>query len=203
MNLFWKKTKETESSPQQFIIITGCAGSGKTTIGKNLARKLGYCYIDKDTVTREYTDFILKASGSYSGDRESPLYRNKILPIEYRVTFKLCREILENGCSVVLTIPFISQIQDISKWEEIKQQAKINTENIKFIWIEHNIDTEHANIINRNAARDKYKLEHWEEYAESVEDLYPAPEYKAYVCNNDCNINIDITINDIIQWIRK
>lgn len=201
--MFWNKKGTKSPKKRQLVIITGCAGSGKTTIGKTLAQKLGYCYIDKDTVTREFTDFILERSGSSKGDRESQLYRGEILPIEYSVTFKLCREILDNGNNVVLTIPFISQIQDFSKWEEIRTAARIRNKEVKFIWIEHNIETEKENLISRDAARDKYKLEHWEEYAKSVEGICPAYEYQAYIYTNDCNINLDTAVEEVEKWVRK
>lgn len=201
--MFWNNKSTKSSKTRKLVIITGCAGSGKTTIGKTLAQKLGYCYIDKDTVTREFTDFILERSGSSKGDRESQLYRGEILPIEYSVTFKLCREILDNGSNVVLTIPFISQIQDFSKWEEIRTAARIRNKEVKFIWIEHNIETEKDNLVSRDAARDKYKLEHWEEYAKSVEGICPAEEYQAYIYTNDCNINLDTAVEEVEKWIRK
>ncbi len=201
--MFWIKKKARVTAERQLVIITGCAGAGKTTIGKTLAQKLGYCYIDKDTVTREYTDFILERSGSSKCDRESQLYRGEILPIEYSVTFKLCREILDNGCNVVLTIPFISQIQDYSKWEEIKSASRIRNIDVKFIWIEHIIETEKENLILRDADRDKYKLEHWDEYSKSVDGLHPADEYQAYIYTNDCNINLEIAVEEVIKWIRK
>ena len=123
MGFFDKSKKKSIYEKKQLIIITGCAGSGKTTIGKKLAQQLEYAYVDKDTVTRDYTDFILKKLGSFEGDRESELYKNFILPIEYRVTLNLCREILENGSNVVLTIPFISQIKDYLKWIELYNNA--------------------------------------------------------------------------------
>lgn len=52
--MFNKKKVKTK-----FIIISGFAGSGKTTIGKELSRVLGYMYVDKDTLTTRYTDYIL------------------------------------------------------------------------------------------------------------------------------------------------
>lgn len=203
MNLFNKKSKSNDNNPY-LIIIAGCAGSGKTTIGKELAKQLRYAYIDKDTVTRDYTDFILKQSGSFEGDRESDLYKNQILPIEYQVTFKVCREILENGSSVVLTIPFIGQITDWSKWYSIKEKAGINNEVIvKFIWIKHDINTEKKNIENRDAARDKYKISHWDEYADSVEGIEPSEKYNAYIYVNDCEANLADTLVEVKQWIKK
>lgn len=201
---FLSKRKKDQTEPRQLVIITGCAGSGKTTVGKELARQLGYAYIDKDTVTRDFTDFILTKLGSFDGDRESELYRTEVLPIEYRISFKLCREIIDTGCSAILTIPFISQIKDYTRWQSILREAKFKSDvQIKFIWIEHNIDTEKANIRKRAAARDQYKMAHWEEYAASVNGIAPAPEYDAFCYVNDCDINQEDALKEVIRWLKK
>ena len=203
MSLFSKKSRPEENSPY-LIIIAGCAGSGKTTVGKELAKQLGFSYVDKDTVTRDYTDFILTRSGSFEGDRESDLYKEQILPIEYHVTFKVCREILENGSSVVLTIPFIGQIRDMSKWLSIKEKARISDDVIvKFIWIKHDINTEKKNILKRGASRDAYKLSHWDEYADSVEGIEPSADFNAYIYVNDCEAKLADTLVEVRQWIKK
>ncbi len=199
-----KNNTNTNGSKKQLIVITGCAGSGKTTMGKELARQLGYAYIDKDTVTRDFTDYILVKSGSSRGDRESDLYRNDILPIEYKITFKLCREILSCGSNVVLTIPFIGQIKDWSKWLGIKNQAKIEDSiDVRFIWIKHDIDKEKKNIKKRNASRDEYKLSHWDEYAVSIDGIEPTEAYNAYVYVNDCDAKLSDTLEEVITWINK
>lgn len=203
MSFFNKKRKSNENK-LYLIIITGCAGSGKTTIGKELAKHLGYAYIDKDTVTRDYTDFILTQLGSFAGDRESDLYKNQILPIEYKVTFKVCREVIENGDSVVLTIPFIGQIRDWSKWISLKKEAGIMEDiDVKFIWIKHDIDTEKKNILKRGAVRDTYKINHWDEYTESVEGIEPSAEFDAYIYVNDCEVKLSDTLEEVKQWIRR
>ncbi len=203
---FWERKKQNNQVQQKkkLIIITGCAGAGKTTIGTALAKNIKYTYIDKDTVTREFTDYLLIKLGSFEGDRESEQYTNDILPMEYRTTFKLCREILENGSNVVLTIPFISQIRDIKKWEEIKKDVKIKDDiDVKFIWIKHNIDTEKKSIINRGAKRDQYKIEHWDWYADSVEGIEPDEKYGAYLFVNDYDVNLNDSLEEIIKWINQ
>lgn len=204
MGIFNKGNKKSDDGKRKLIVIAGCAGSGKTTVGKELAKQLGFAYIDKDTVTREFTDFILTELGSFEGDRESELYKTKILPVEYRVTFKVCREVLDMGVSVVLTIPFIGQIRDWTKWETIRREARIPDDvDVKFVWIQHNIDTEKKNILKRKAARDQFKLDHWDDYAESVEGIEPAAEYNAYVYVNDCEARLEETLNEVKQWIGK
>ncbi len=202
---FFKKTKvENEENAAKLIIITGCAGAGKTTIGMELAKRLRYAYVDKDTVTRDYTDFALKSLGSFEGDRESELYKKEILPIEYKVTFKVCCEILAVGRSVVLTIPFIGQITDYQKWENIRNEAHIGEDiPVKFIWIKHDIDTEKSNIRNRAAKRDEYKLSHWEEYAKSVDGIEPDEKYKAYIYVNDRETRLSDTLEEVEKWINK
>lgn len=182
------------------IIVTGCAGSGKTMVGQELAKWLGYAYIDKDTVTGGFTDFILERLGSFAGDRESVLYQEEIRPVEYSVTFRLCRELLDCGTNVVLVIPFIGQIQDYSKWEAIRNEIgfQAGTEFL-FVWMEHNIETEYENIKSRNAARDVYKLAHWNEYATSVQGISPASEYKAYHCVNDRGTDLTNTVAKLVS----
>lgn len=203
MKLF-NRFSEKRQAKKQLIIITGCAGSGKTTVGTELAKQLGYAYVDKDTVTREYTDFILTKLGSSEGDRESDLYKNEILPIEYKVTLKVCDDVIKNGANVVLTIPFIAQIRDYQKWEQLCDQSNINKDvDVKFIWIEHDIDTEKKNIKNRGATRDRHKIEHWDEYAESVDGIEPAPEYNAYIYVNDCDAELSDTLEEVKRWINR
>ena len=89
MGLFSKKTNnEKRDGKAKFVIITGCAGSGKTSLGERVSREMGWTYIDKDTVTRDFTDFILEDKGKSKSDRESDLYCNEIRPIEYKINTK-------------------------------------------------------------------------------------------------------------------
>ena len=188
-----------------FVIITGCAGSGKTFIGMSIAKKLKWTYIDKDTVTRDFTDWILEDKGKSKGDRESVLYCESIRPIEYSTTFKVCKENLEIGNSVVLTIPFIAQIQDYQKWIDLAKESGIDMEHIclKFIWIKHDIGREYTRVKIRNAKRDENKLENWELYRESVEGIEPDEKYAAYIFENDTNSIDESYLEDVIEWIRK
>lgn len=206
MGLFSKKvTKEKRNEKTTFVIITGCAGSGKTSLGERVSRELGWTYIDKDTVTRDFTDFILEDNGKSKSDRESDLYCNNIRPIEYKITFKVCEENLRLGNSVVLTIPFIAQIKDYEEWEKIQREYGIKLSNIevKFVWINHDEDLEYIRVTKRGAERDEYKLNHWEEYVEGLRGINPDGKYNAYCYDNDSTPADEIYIEDLITWIRK
>ena len=191
------------TTQKQLIVVTGCAGGGKTTIGKELAKKLNFVYLDKDTLTSKFTDFILKQHNNKNDERESDYYTSFIMPLEYETCFSICNEILGNGSNVVISIPFISQIQDINKWHELQDKLNIDdSTNVKFIWIKHNIITEKHNIIKRNLPRDYYKLNHWNEYAETIKDVCPHPEYHALEIENNSYGDISHIIKQILLWLQ-
>lgn len=200
-----KKSRAVNSGKATFVIITGCAGSGKTSLGERLSREIGWMYIDKDTVTRDFTDYILEDKGQSRSDRESDLYCNNIRPIEYKITFKVCEENLELGNSVILTIPFIAQIQDYNIWLNMTKEYGIDLDdiNVKFVWINHDEGSEFTRVTKRGAERDGYKLNHWEEYARSIEGIKPDSRYNAYCYDNDSSSADEIYVKDVIEWIIK
>lgn len=154
-----------------FIIVAGCAGAGKTTLGKEIAKKLDFAFVDKDTVCGDFTDFILTKTGGSAAERESKLYKNEVRPMEYLSTFKVCKDILDCGKGVVLAIPFVKEIQHYDMWEDICSAVGLDENNLLVVWIEHNEAREHRNILKRNSPRDDYKLEHWSEYCKTVEKI--------------------------------
>lgn len=188
-----------------FLIITGCAGSGKTTLGKALAKKLHWTYIDKDTITRDFTDMFLLNKGKSKDDRESDIYCNEIRPVEYKNTFTVCQENLDLGNSVILTIPFIEQIRDYSKWLDMITEYGLNLENIstKFIWINHDENGELTRLTKRAAERDGYKLRHWADYLKNLKDIKPDSKYSAYIFDNNSVSANELYIEDILKWIEK
>lgn len=187
----------------RLVIITGCAGAGKTTLGKKISKELNYTYIDKDTVVNSFTDFILELKENSNSSRESDLYCNVLRPIEYKTVFKLCKENLELNNSVILSIPFISQITNYSKWLDIKNEFNFNNE--KFVWINHNEGNEYARLLKRNSKRDIYKLKNWEEYIENLGDIKPDNGYNSF-CFDNVNSNTEYyksQYKDLIQWLKQ
>lgn len=192
-----------ESTKKKFVIICGCAGAGKTTIGKIVAKKLNYFFIDKDTVSNLFTDFILKYSSKSEGDRESAFYSSKIKPIEYESTFKICFENLELGNNVIAVIPMTSVINDFEEFNKFVNLKSLKNKGIdvKIIWINHNEDLEHKRLMSRNSSRDINKLQNWEIYAKGIKNLKPDKLLKALNYDND--ILTDEKIDKLIKWIEK
>ena len=80
----------------QNVILIGMPGSGKTTIGTELAEQLGYGYIDSDSV-------IGAREGKRLPEIIAAVGREKFLDIEAKVNSELCasRCVIATGGSVI------------------------------------------------------------------------------------------------------
>ena len=140
---------------KQLIIICGFAGAGKTTIGKELAKKLNYAFVDKDTISEDFTNYILEKNGIKKSNRESFFHSAEINRLEYITSLKACKDIIENGINVVAALPLAFQIENYEKWKLFTILAALPSDwDIKFVWIKHDIDREKTNLFARKSKRD-------------------------------------------------
>ena len=92
--------------PKVFFVI-GPAGSGKSMVGKRIAKRYDAAYVDKDTVATGFTELLLELNGSDKDDRDNnAFYQSTILPVEYETILRICGDNLALGRSVVLDAPF-------------------------------------------------------------------------------------------------
>jgi dephospho-CoA kinase len=200
--MIFKKKKQPQKP--KLIIISGLAGSGKTTIGKILAKKLNYLYLDKDTLTRGFVDLLLEQKGIGKEDRESEFYLKTINPIEYSTLLRVALENIDIESGVILSAPFIQQILNPSYFTSVlESNFSFNNIIIKIVWISTNRDTERMRLIDRDALRDKNKLANWALYCESVKDIKPHPNHNAYTyVNTDSKVdNINNKVEKLTEWI--
>ena len=85
------------------LLIGGYAGSGKTELGRILARLTHWPMLDKDTTTRAVVEQALELLGHPPHDRESDLYRTSIRPAEYEALIAGLMENVECGTSAIVT----------------------------------------------------------------------------------------------------
>lgn len=200
ITLKYDRVKEKLSKEPVFLIVAGFAGSGKTTLSKFLCEKLQIAMIDKDTVTEDFTNFILNNNNKTSGanDRESMFYKEKIRPIEYNICYKLCVENLHLGNSVVLSAPFISELNNYNEfYKELNTLGlDFNKIKLKVIFIKQNSEKERKQIIKRNEPRDLNKLENWDTYVKGIENFVPdINSYDVFMYSNS-------SIDDLLKWLE-
>lgn len=162
-------------SRPQLLLIGGYAGSGKTELGRIIARQTGWPILDKDTLTRPILEGALEILGLSPNDRESDRYLNLLRPLEYQCLMAAVRENVDCGSSVIATAPFIAEFRD-PNWVDRTVAAFTDAgTNVTLVWVYCDPETMHTYLRHRGAARDTAKLANWETYLKAIDvSLRPA-----------------------------
>jgi predicted kinase len=154
------------------IYIGGYAGSGKSEFAHALARETGWALLDKDTISRPIIEPALKELGSSFEDRESDIYKLRIRPREYEALAAVVDDNIKCGISVIATAPFLQEFNDQSWIDHTFARATATGADLTLVWVRCSLDTMLMYLRRRGAARDTWKLTHWDEYAEGVDLSY-------------------------------
>ena len=93
------------------VIVTGPAGSGKTTLGRELARLLRAGLLDQDVLTGPLTAVIGEMTGA-GDDLDDPAMTGAVRTARYDAVLDAAQENLRLGLPVVLTAPFTRETAD-------------------------------------------------------------------------------------------
>ena len=157
------------------VVVGGYAGSGKTELGRILARATGWPMLDKDTMTRPVVEAALELIGQPPNDRESEAYVNLVRPREYEATIAAAYENVECGNSIILTAPFIREMGNSAWVERTRARFAALGATMELVWVYCDPETMHGYLRHRAAARDTVKLADWKAYLSSIDlELRPA-----------------------------
>lgn len=155
----------------QLIIVLGITGTGKSVVGKLIAKNKGFTYIDKDTVSTELTELILENLSPLKDkhDRESSYYINVVRPLAYESMLHIALENIEIGNSVVVAAEFDVEIKNADFLEENQYMEEIRKlADIKVVHVHVDHSTLLKRLIARNEQRDSWKLANWDSYVKEV-----------------------------------
>ena len=102
------------------IILIGMPGSGKTTIGTELAEVIGYGYIDSDSV-------IVAREGKRLNEIIAEVGREAFLDIEAKVNSELCADrcVIATGGSVIYRDYAMQKLKEMGKIVYLKLSYEI------------------------------------------------------------------------------
>lgn len=151
------------------IFLIGAAGSGKSTVGKFLSSKLHYCYLDKDIVANRFTGELLMSKGYEPTARDQcEFYKKEVMDIEYDTLLHIACENLKLGNSVILDAPFLSYFSDENYINQVKQRFNCSQMECYILEVFVPAEVLKQRILERNNARDTWKLDNWDTFIESV-----------------------------------
>ena len=92
------------------VILIGMPGSGKTTIGTELSEKMGYGYVDSDSV-------IVAREGKRLNELIADVGREKFLDIEAKVNSEICADrcVIATGGSVIYREKAMEKLKTLGK----------------------------------------------------------------------------------------
>ncbi|MFE0530623.1 GntR family transcriptional regulator [Micromonospora parva] len=158
------KRNEIRLQSPRVLIVGGYAGSGKTELGRILARETGWPMLDKDTLTRPVLEAALELIGLSPHDRESEQYLKLLRPREYEALMEAAAENVACGNSAIITAPFIAEFNDSAWLDRTRSSFVDKGAAVTFVWVYCDEGSMQTYIRRRGAARDAAKLADWDGY---------------------------------------
>ncbi|GAB1821098.1 hypothetical protein HerbRD11066_42620 [Herbidospora sp. RD11066] len=164
-------------------LVGGYAGSGKTEFARFLSDITGWAFLDKDSMTRGIAERLLVSLGGDPNDRHSELYLSEVRPLEYRCMMETAYDNLDCGVSTVLSAPFISELKQEAWLKRLENRCAAKGVEVAVIWVRCDVDSMREYMEFRSAPRDTWKLQNWDDYANSIDTENSPPGVHVTVDN--------------------
>lgn len=199
----WAGRRHTGPRDTKLVLVAGFAGSGKTEFAKFLSTVTGWALLDKDTLTRPLVESMLTALNADPNDRHSEIYR-QVRPVEYRCLTNATFSNIENGISTVVTAPFLAEVTDPQWLRRLLHRCAAANAHPEIVWVGADAETMHTYLQRRDAVRDTWKLNHWDEYLAQI-DIATRPQIPHFYVDNSLNSAVQLTDEAlrILEWISR
>ncbi|MEN9581156.1 MAG: hypothetical protein RJA70_4165 [Pseudomonadota bacterium] len=157
---------------ERLTIVCGNAGTGKSTLGRQLAAKHSALLLDSDTVSERLVRIGLRGYGLHEDDRDSARYKELYRDAIHETLFAIAAENLGHVPCVIVA-PF-TQERRRGGWKA-ELDARFQTD-VKVFYLHCEDSVRHQRIVARANPRDLAKLKEWDVY--SSQDT--APERPSY-----------------------
>lgn len=135
------------------LLVTGTAGSGKSTLGAALAAELGAALLDQDTLTNVLLD-ALGPQVAPDGHWNDPAYRAVVRPARYAVLRSVAADQVAAGVDTVLVAPFTAELAGGSEWDALVSAVRPATPEV--IWLDALPELVRSRVAERGERRDAF-----------------------------------------------
>ncbi len=163
----------TSDAAVPVVLLTGAPGTGKSTVGRLVAGRLGAALLDQDVATQPLVDVVRRLVDIE--DLDDARLGNLTRAARYEVLAALAVDNLSAGVPVVLVAPYTAERADPQAWEALRSRLAAAGGAPLLVWL----SLEPAEIVRRlrerGAGRDRAKLLDERRYADRLARLTAAP----------------------------
>ena len=138
------------------VVLSGWPGSGKSTVGRALARRLGAALVDQDTVAGPLVAVVAGLVGVH--DLDDARLAGPTRAARYEAVAAVAEENLRVGTPVVLVAPFTQERRDLHAWEALAGRLRAAGGSPLLVWLHLDPAAVVHRLRARGAARDLAKL---------------------------------------------
>jgi predicted kinase len=154
------------------VLLTGWPAAGKSTVGRELARRLGAALVDQDTATAPLVAVVADLVGvqNLDDDRLAGPTRGA----RYETVTAIAEDNLRIGTPVVLVAPFTAERRDLAAWQALERRLRAAGGSPLMVWLRLRPATVVQRLLARGAARDLAKLADPEAFTAALDTTPPA-----------------------------
>jgi predicted kinase len=199
----YQQHRNTTPDPLSLVLVGGFAGSGKSEFARFLSSVTGWTILDKDALTRALVEQLLVANGCDINDRHTKFYMDDVRPFEYRCLLDASIENLRCGVSTVITAPFVREFSDGEWFTRLQNRCAAHRARLNVVWMRCDEESMHDYIAFRGAARDSWKLRHWQDYLATINVNF-APPFHHHSVDNRLNAAVALAdqARDVAAKVR-
>lgn len=138
------------------ILVCGAPGSGKSTVGALIARRMPAALLDLDTATASLTGVIGTLQGT--DDLDDPQLVRLTRAARYETLVSLAEDNLAVGVATVLVAPFTAERRDLRAWEALRTRMERVGARTCMVWLRICAEDVLLRVARRGAPRDVAKL---------------------------------------------
>jgi predicted kinase len=137
-------------------VVAGPAASGKSTLGRALARAAGAALLDQDTLTNPLVAVVASVLGEDPEDLDAPAVRDRTRDVRYDALLAVARDNVVIGTPVVLVAPFTAETRRPDRWAGVAR--RLAPAEAVLVWVDCPGDVLWERMAARGEARDGGKL---------------------------------------------